>query len=691
MNIARIVYSMIILHEADTHFQTHLVVHHLNDVDLGDINHSINFVAKFVPHIAKVIRNRICKFLTTPMEQTGELPCGKILSDASTKHHRSRQFTSLYTIVPDSEEPIQVIYLGFEIMYCHSGWDTAAGIINCLKMKGESVILNKDQYLGVSGDGAFIHCDVQGSMDDHFEVERGSRHHDLDFMHKAGRVDINIRMLSEYAWVVEITSDVGNAYKFVNWGNEFEHFFEIAEQMKTEDGMSEYFQKMYLPNFYQETRYANSISRVMNTAYLNFPALIRTLEDAVLLRSRGNSDDKKMGAKAESIANTMNTVKFGTVLAGLSDVYTVFNSGLTVLQGASYLPHERYDLFQNICVRKLMVMIDTLEDHELCAKQDMENFEGDTDDNAGHEVNKDELEPDDEEIITVEEPSTSCFWPHLHREIPDLLEGKFRNQPLAAKHPEYRMTRDASKRVVDERQKDQISEGLKKLEKFCSRLHDDLERQVYDVCDTEHIELLRPITDLRSLAIKLKTEGVESVSQEMQPKFIETALKIAPKIKTYDISNVKTQHILFLKKLHVLCRDRSVKDIKSRSVLSEFLSSKLSLYKNIESIIYILQCAALGTGIESIVESHISVFKHIRSNRVLSDKRADDEMMIHLNGPPVAESNLILSEALNSMVQKENCEPKLHFVKGKKVRRNFRYSKVLDKELNKTSKLPFFS
>ena len=66
-------------------------------------------------------------------------------------------------------------------------------------------------------------------------------------------------------------------------------------------------------------------------------------------------------------------------------------------------------------------------------------------------------------------------------------------------------------------------------------------------------------------------------------------------------------------------------------------------------------------------------------------------MMIHLNGPPVVQSNVILSEALNSMVQKENCEPKLHFVKGKKVRRNFRVSKVLDKELNKKSKLPFFS
>jgi hypothetical protein len=687
----------------------------MNGVDLGDINHHRNFVAKFVPHIAKILRNRTRSFLTNPMEQTLELPCVKIASDASTTFHRSRQFTAIFCVVPDSEEPINVIYMGFDLMYSHTGWDTAAGIINCLKMKEKESVLTSDQYLGVSGDGALIHINTHGSLDAHFKVEKGSRHHDVDFMHRAGRVDINIRAEKNFEWLFDMTNTVGDAFKYVNFGYEYEHFFEMCLAVKADASVD--FDRMYQPNFYSATRYADSASRVFNTAYHNFPALIRTLEDAIIQRSKGTTDDKKMGEKAENIANKMNTVKFATTLAGLSDIYTVLNSGLKVLQNVYYLPHERLDSFKQVCVKKFNVMLETLEDHQLCAQYYTTMIEDEIEEDIDNQstIIEDEIEDMDNQFDTEKdlendsdteidgamnsEPESKtkqpekkkipCCWPNLHKEKPDLKKGIFRNQPLAAKHPEYRHTRAGELKVDEERNKNQIEEEIKKLRAFVSRLHADLESKVFDDEDTEYINLLRPITDLKSLAIQLKTEGVETIFERTQNDFIVIAKEVAPRMKTYDVDDIKKQYSIFLRKLRVLCENRRNKDIKSRCILNEFFSTKLAIYKNIESIVYILSAAAVAIGIESIVESHISVFKGIRRNRILNDDRSDDEMFINLNGPPVSKSNLILSEALTSMTENQKCG--LHFIRGNKTRRNWLVSKVMDKELDKTSKLPFMN
>ena len=71
----------------------------------------------------------------------------------------------------------------------------------------------------------------------------------------------------------------------------------------------------------------------------------------------------------------------------------------------------------------------------------------------------------------------------------------------------------------------------------------------------------------------------------------------------------------------------------------------------------------------------------------MKDARADDEMMIKLNGPPLSRSDKLLENALQSLMGEKDSE--MHFIRGKRVRKNWIVSKVLDRKMKEPSKLPF--
>ena len=91
----------------------------MNELDIGELNHSEKFPARFLPYVAEEVEYRVNNFLNNRLDQTGFRPVGKVVADKSTYKHTARQFI---TVVPDSTELIQPIFLDIHVVKAgHTG------------------------------------------------------------------------------------------------------------------------------------------------------------------------------------------------------------------------------------------------------------------------------------------------------------------------------------------------------------------------------------------------------------------------------------------------------------------------------------------------------------------------------------------------------------------------------------------
>ncbi len=84
-------------------------------------------------------------------------------------------------------------------------------------------------------------------------------------------------------------------------------------------------------------------------------------------------------------------------------------------------------------------------------------------------------------------------------------------------------------------------------------------------------------------------------------------------------------------------------------IIQTFLNSKLNLFEGIELVMHVICAASVSMSVESVVESVVSMYENRQSKfRHLSDDRANNEMMIAVNGPYIAHSDAILEKSLNT-------------------------------------------
>ena len=121
MRLARIAYNILKKGRPDTDFPEHVLLQHINGVDVGNVNHCKNFVLHFLPCVGKAVKKKLISFLTSRLPQTGCVPVGKITADKATSKHRTRHFICFITCVPDSENLIQALFLEINIVKGHTG------------------------------------------------------------------------------------------------------------------------------------------------------------------------------------------------------------------------------------------------------------------------------------------------------------------------------------------------------------------------------------------------------------------------------------------------------------------------------------------------------------------------------------------------------------------------------------------
>ena len=85
----------------------------------------------------------------------------------------------------------------------------------------------------------------------------------------------------------------------------------------------------------------------------------------------------------------------------------------------------------------------------------------------------------------------------------------------------------------------------------------------------------------------------------------------------------------------------------------KFLNTQDTLYKDIELVMQIITAASVAISVESVVESIVSTYENRQSKvRTLPEDRANNEMLIGVNGPNLTSADNLLKRALDKYFQK---------------------------------------
>ena len=173
-----------------TDYEDEVFLLHKCGVDVGGINHSYKFPQNILESVAEVVKDNLKNYLKKPLSQTGFAPPVKVLADKATYKHRTRQFVGLTSIIPDSDDLLQYMFLGLPVVKLHTGEGVGQSIISVL----EEFEISAEQFQGGSFDGQYFHLSVSDVLNTHFGTEGkdASVHYDHDPMHKAGLVDTHI-------------------------------------------------------------------------------------------------------------------------------------------------------------------------------------------------------------------------------------------------------------------------------------------------------------------------------------------------------------------------------------------------------------------------------------------------------------------------------------------------------------------
>ena len=102
MRIAILCYAVYLIRSSKRNFEQEIFKSVLNGLDVGDINHSSEFYSNLMPFVSEQVTQSLKRFFSSRLDHTGFKPPVNLQADNGTNVHRSRQFTSVVTVVLES-------------------------------------------------------------------------------------------------------------------------------------------------------------------------------------------------------------------------------------------------------------------------------------------------------------------------------------------------------------------------------------------------------------------------------------------------------------------------------------------------------------------------------------------------------------------------------------------------------------
>ena len=523
--------------------------------------------------------------------------------------------------------------------------------------------ITKEQYTGSTGDGVYGHCGVPDRLDEHYSRTGVAT---WDKMHIAATQDTKMRNPKEefnnkqkkFNWLNEITITISKAMKYVNWGKEWDHFFEVCKTMICEG----YETKYRSPKMFSETKFANWVVVLYKDFYTVYPALLRTLEETKENLREGG--EKEKAKNADELQGRILNLTFALSLSFLIDIYNIYSQISKLLQIVNILPFERFDKFEAL-LRTYVMMLDTV-DHTKCSC-----------------------------FPCLSE--TFCLWPSYHTAIREVLsKGEFRKIPMGQLLPETTRTREGRKQSAENMLLDTdkvISGTNKRALDVVDFLYNGLNDVVYSSEERNVISHVRTLTDLKSVISKVAKFGAAQTSSLNWRRFLEAGKFFEPEfVCMYTADELRYMFREFYRRLEEMSKTVDMTKISSLDILGKFLSSNGQLSKDIEPVLGIIARAAVCTSVESIVESWVSIVEHHSPpTRVLSQDRLEDEAMVSINGPELVHADPVIKEALRTYWQGSKDKGNIggHFIRRSKNIKSYGVSGAIDSIVKKPAKQAF--
>lgn len=625
MNLGRICMKNYILGRPYTDYESDVLVLKMSGATVGELNHSRKFPASFRKSVCQVVHERVSKYLSTPLKQTGFLPPVCISADKGTYKHRSRQFLSCITIMPGGNNFVEVLTCGQPVVTKGS---SGKALAENMKEGFDSFGISSKQIESGVFDGVYFHCSISKHLEELYKTNQEHVLYTWDPLHKTGLVDKDVA--DKKVWVTDITTICQQIFNTFNWGANYEKFREATTLWK-----------LSLSNLvkFSETRFANSKRKVYKNIHHEFAPIITCLEDSIMAAVTNRSGEetsnariREKGDEARTLKGKILNVDFLLLLSGLVDVYEQFGVIVQYTQMVHLLPHERYDLFtKGIGQMKKMTLC---VDHKNCE-------------------------------ILCEDKKKPCMWPKSHADKKSLKEkGTIRDIPVvdsqgieAAGLGILTRSQTSQMRIDDDDGHNVDASILETDRKLCELVNElcvGLNDGVYSAEHVEIVEATRVVLDLPSLALSIKEEGASATSVSvLQFQHFKNAISNIPvnSLKNVPEDELKAQYRCFLERLEKLTKTLDTETLRkadSKDIIQQFFDLDNSLFKGIEMIMQALSVAAVKISCESIVESFVSRYEdHFHLKRNLNEESVNEEFEIAVNGPNLANSDSVIKEAMN--------------------------------------------
>ena len=497
MRIARICYVEYKEGNSKRHFETEVLKASLNGTDLGNLNRLDPFPRKFRPFVKSEIHERTKTFFNSRLEQTGFKPALNISADKGTNVHRSRQFTTIKTCVPDSPNLISSIFLGEPVVKKHDG----IGVTDSIVEEVDKFGIKPEQIEGASFDGAYFHQSVPDQMKTKLNLpDQFIATHDP--LRRAGIKDTHIRKDSSNSWLTDVLEICSELYSKFNWGKNYELLLDTCKELELSLASLTKFSK---------TRFANSVRFVTINSRKDFQIIVKCLQKIVDENENENSSigkDRDKAADAERIPKKICTKKFVLELSGISDVYDVFGKIVNICQEVDVLPHERFDKVK-AAVAELKDMVEH-RDHSKCVEsfKKSKDFVGDFPESGrinGH-----------------------CRWPCFHLNLSDLKsQGKYRSIEMKKSFGKKSVaTRLSTARRTGNVTKDPLNIAETEVVSLAKRFYDDLSQELFENKTVEVVELNNHICALKSMGDQIQMKGSIVVGTLLADTFVKSSKKI---------------------------------------------------------------------------------------------------------------------------------------------------------------------
>ena len=513
------------------------------------------------------------------MIQTGHRPPINIQADKGTNQHRTRQFTSIVTVVPDSPNLLTFVFLGQPVVLRHDG----EGISECIIDELEKWKIKPEQCEGGSFDGQYFHLNVPSHLKEKFNLSRVFMC-TWDPLHKGGVADSHIRNDSTFKWLLDIQTICRDIYTLFNRGKNYEELVKACEILDIEHRK--------LTNF-QTTRFANSVRFVFINLREDYPAIRMCMTK--VMKAKEISSNPNDRAKASSIKNTIcniNSWMFCLCLSGCADIYEIFGEFAQVCQEVDILPYERYDK-ANAVLDKFARMLKTLE-HEECLT-----------------------------ATDVEDDEKKCLWKRYHKDKKSIEKDE---NYVGVKIDNIHMSTCRQTRLRSSSDQLQIADGTslikERLKTLVWRLHHDLRNEVFEKDTVTMIENIRTICDLKTMLVNIQKKGVVFYGLENSKLFVTAVRSVTETIDHIDDEELMKSYRIFVKKLDNHFSKTPIKNIDSKDMIKAFLKKELKLYEDVAVIVNCITVAVVKISVESVVESLVSRY----SNHISPMRQATSEI-----------------------------------------------------------------